>query len=380
MSTPYTIQEPLTLIISDRGVATPAAHAASHAAAGSDPLTLTLAQISNAGTIASQNANAVALTGGTIAGVTITYTAGTINGVVIGGTTPAAATFTTLVATAGTLNGIVIGGTTPAAATFTDIGAEDGTFSGAVTADTLTLTNPLPLASGGTNSTTATGARAALGIGTMGTQNSSAVSISGGTIAGVTFTISGSTIDSSPIGATTPSTGAFTTLSTTGAAALSSLTLTTKLAVAQGGTGASTVLGAQQALDLEPSVDVQAYSAKLAAIHTLTWAADKVPYFTGTGTLATADLPTFGRTLIANTTKELARADLGFATWEDTLSSGTAVVTDAAILSTSLVWVVPTSTSVNAGHLDVVIVAASGYTITSTNGSDDRDIRVIIVY
>jgi hypothetical protein len=50
-----------------------------------------------------------------------------------------------------------------------------------------------------------------LGAGTMATQNANNVAITGGTESGVAIT--GDTINSTPIGATTPSTGAFTTLS-----------------------------------------------------------------------------------------------------------------------------------------------------------------------
>ena len=52
-----------------------------------------------------------------------TITGGTINGAVIGGTSPAAGTFTTLVATGGTLNGVSIGPTNPTVANFTSVGA-----------------------------------------------------------------------------------------------------------------------------------------------------------------------------------------------------------------------------------------------------------------
>lgn len=68
--------------------------------------------------------------------------------------------------------------------------------------------------------------------------------------------------------------------------------------IVAGGTGATTKSGAQQALDLEPGVDIQAYNATLAALAALTLAADKLIYATGTDTLATSDLTAFARTLL----------------------------------------------------------------------------------
>lgn len=80
------------------------------------------------GTIATQAASAVAVTGGAV------------DGTAVGGTTPAAGAFTTLSAsgnvtfTGGTIDGIAIGGTTPAAGAFTTLSA-----SGDVTFNTNTL-------------------------------------------------------------------------------------------------------------------------------------------------------------------------------------------------------------------------------------------------
>ncbi len=78
------------------------------------------------------------------ASVSIDINGGTIDNTVIGGTTPAAGTFTSLVsATAdingGTIDGTVIGGSTPAAGTFAAVAGTTGTFSGAVAGTTGTF-------------------------------------------------------------------------------------------------------------------------------------------------------------------------------------------------------------------------------------------------
>ena len=83
---------------------------------------------------------------GTVTAGTIDLNGGALDNVVIGGTTPAAGTFTSLVATTadvngGTIDGAVIGGSTPAAGTFAAVAGTTGTFSGAVTGSNLNIAN-----------------------------------------------------------------------------------------------------------------------------------------------------------------------------------------------------------------------------------------------
>lgn len=162
----------------------------------------------------------------------------------------------------GTFDGIV-GGTTPAAGTFTALTATSGTITG--------ITD-LAVADGGTGSSTASDARTALGVDVAGTDNSTDV-----TLAGTPdyITISGQVVTRGLVNLTTDVTG--------------------DLPIAEGGTGSSTASAARTALGLAIGTDIQAYDADLT-----TWGAKAIPTGTVVGTSDTQALA--NKTLEGNST------------------------------------------------------------------------------
>lgn len=107
------------------------------------------------GTIATQNSNNIAITGGSITGITDLAVAD-------GGT-----------------------GASSASTARTNLGAASLGANSDITSLS-GLTTPLSIAQGGTASNTAANARTALGLGSIATQNSNTVSITGGSVTGIT--------------------------------------------------------------------------------------------------------------------------------------------------------------------------------------------------
>jgi hypothetical protein len=180
---------------------------------------------------------------------------------------------------------------------------------------------------------TASDQRTTLGLGTIATQSAASVSISGGSITGIT-----------------------------------------DIAVVDGGTGASDAATARTNLGVVIGTDVQAYDGELAAIAGLTSAADKGIQFTGAGTAATYDLTAAGKALLDDVDASAQRTTLGLGTLatQSGTFSGTSSGTntgDQNLFSTIAV----------SGQSDVVadttsdtltLAAGANVTITTNAGTD----------
>lgn len=233
------------------------------------------------GTIATQNSNNVSITGGSITGITDLAIAdgGT-------GASTANAALNNLLPSQTSANGKYL--------------KSNGTDSSwdAIDLSTSDISGTLPVANGGTGATTASSARTNLGLGTIATQDSSNVSITGGSITGIT-----------------------------------------DLAIADGGTGASTASGARTNLGLGTIATQDANNVSITggAISGASISAAS-PSFTGTPTAPTAAVDT-------NTTQ---LATTAYVIGQGYLKSSTASSTYAPLASPALTGT-PTAPTATAG-------------------------------
>ncbi len=85
----------------------------------------------------------------------------------------------------------------------------------------------------------------------------------------------------------------------------------TDIAIAAGGTGSSTASGARTNLGVAIGSDVQAWDAALDDFAGLTQGTDKLPYFSSSTAMATADFTSYARTLLDDADAAAARTTLG---------------------------------------------------------------------
>ena len=222
----------------------------------------------------------------------------------------------------------------------------------------LTLASALPVLSGGTGSNTASGARTNLGLGTIATQNSNAVTITGGSITGITdLAVADGGTGASSAGDARTNLG-LGTIATQNSNAVTitggSITGITDLAVADGGTGASTAGDARTNLGLGSL-------AVLSSINNSNWSGTVLSVANG-GTNA-SDAAT-------------ARSNLGVPATDGTGASGTwgINVTGNAGTVTNGVYTTGTQTIGGTKTFSSTILLADGGFMFASDGAQDTGI------
>jgi hypothetical protein len=289
------------------------------------------------GTLSSQDAGSIVVSGGTISGVTFISGDVTISGGTISGITDLAVddggTGASTASGARANLGLAIG---------TDVQAYSSVLSGVAERYTAADEIIYSSASGVLASTTlssfgrtiASGAdaaavRSSLGLGDIAVQNAGSVAISGGTISGIT-----------------------------------------DLAVDDGGTGASTAEDARTNLGLAIGTDVQAYDAGLASIAGLSTSADELIYLTGADTYAVSSFPAYSRGLIASGNSAAdTRTNLGLGSLAVLNLVGSGYIDNGVITSVNIA--AGSLTFDSYGSESVVTAAISGSAVTTAKIADN---------
>lgn len=245
--------------------------------------------------LAQQDHTAVAISGGTVSGVTlissdVTISSGTITGIedlAVGDGGTGASTAEDARTNLGLSIGTDVQAYSVVLSGLSDQYQDADKFVYSTAADTLASADITAYGRSLIDDADASTARTTLELGTISTQDANAVDITGGTI-------SGSTIITSDI-------------------AISSGTITgiQDLAVADGGTGASTAGEARTNLGVGIGSDVQAYSVVLSGVSEQFTAADQLVYSTASGAVASSTITEFGRTLVSQASASGMRSNLG---------------------------------------------------------------------
>jgi hypothetical protein len=228
----------------------------------------------------------------------------------------------------------------------------NGTYSGddsIVTVGTVTSgtwnASTVAIAYGGTGATNASDARTNLGV-AIGTNvqayNATLDAVSNGTYSGDDSIVTVGTVTSGTWNAST-------------------------VAIAYGGTGATSASDARTNLGLAIGSNVQAYDAELAALADLVSAANTIPYFTGSGTAALTNLTPYGRDVIGAANANALIGTIGLGTMslqnaDNVAITGGTISANSVTVSGNLV-VNGTTVTINSTELSVddknIVLAAT---------------------